>query len=141
MSFLFDPILGRGRSAEEVTPPSFSEITGDPMDNAALAADLNAKQDTLTFDAVPTNGSNNPVRSNGIFDALATKEDSLGFTPENIANKATDFGTVNNTLYPSVQAAKTYMDSLSAFSTTGEITTPHLISGHQQAGLEQPERF
>ena len=32
--------------------------------------------------------------------------DALTFTPENVANKATDFTTVNNTLYPSVQAVK-----------------------------------
>jgi hypothetical protein len=32
------------------------------------------------------------------------KQASLGFTPENVANKATSFGTINNTLYPTVQA-------------------------------------
>ena len=32
--------------------------------------------------------------------------DALGFTPENVANKANGFTTVNNTLYPSVQAVK-----------------------------------
>ena len=37
--------------------------------------------------------------------------DALTFTPENVANKATSFATVNNTLYPSVQASKTYIDS------------------------------
>ncbi len=36
--------------------------------------------------------------------ALDAKENSLGFTPENIANKATDFLTVNDTKYPSVEA-------------------------------------
>lgn len=35
---------------------------------------------------------------------------SLGYVPENVSNKATDFVTVNNTLYPSIQAAKTYID-------------------------------
>lgn len=34
------------------------------------------KQDTLTFDDVPTDGSTNPVKSNGIYDALAEKQDS-----------------------------------------------------------------
>jgi hypothetical protein len=29
---------------------------------------------------------------------------SLGYTAENVANKATSFGTINNTLYPTVQA-------------------------------------
>ena len=28
---------------------------------------------TITVDAVPTDGSNNPVASNGVFDALANK--------------------------------------------------------------------
>jgi len=36
---------------------------------------LNGKQATLTFDTVPTNGSTNPVESNGVFDALALKQD------------------------------------------------------------------
>ena len=40
------------------------------------------------------------------------KQASLGFTPENIANKATDFSIVDNTKYPSVQAVKTYADGL-----------------------------
>lgn len=41
---------------------------------------------------------------NAVYDALQLKE--------NISNKATDFTTVNNTLYPSVQAVKTYADGL-----------------------------
>ena len=40
-----------------------------------------------------------------------TKEPALGFTPENLANKATDFTTVNNTLYTTVQAVKGYIDA------------------------------
>ena len=37
------------------------------------ADDIGSKQDALTFDDTPTDGSNNPVKSNGIYDALATK--------------------------------------------------------------------
>lgn len=33
----------------------------------------NAKQDALTFDDVPTDNSNNPVKSNGIYDAIASE--------------------------------------------------------------------
>lgn len=36
----------------------------------------------------------------------------IGYTPENAANKATDFTVVNNTKFPTVQAAKAYMDAL-----------------------------
>ena len=35
---------------------------------------------------------------------LNAKQASLGFTAENVANKATDFTTINNTLYPTVEA-------------------------------------
>ena len=34
---------------------------------------LNSKQATLTIDTAPTDGSTNPVQSNGVFDALALK--------------------------------------------------------------------
>lgn len=37
---------------------------------------------------------------------LADVSVSLGYTAENVANKATDFTTLNNTLYPSVQAVE-----------------------------------
>lgn len=35
------------------------------------------------------------------------KQAALGFTPENVANKATDFSTVDNTKYPTTQAVIT----------------------------------
>jgi hypothetical protein len=37
--------------------------------------------------------------------------EALGFTPENVANKATDFTVINNTLYPTVEAVKDYVDT------------------------------
>lgn len=36
-----------------------------------IEAGLNEKQNTLTFDDVPTSGSNNPVKSGGVYTALA----------------------------------------------------------------------
>lgn len=42
----------------------------------AVGSELESKQDTLTFDDVPTDNSNNPVKSNGIYEALATKADT-----------------------------------------------------------------
>lgn len=33
-------------------------------------------------------------------------ENNIGYVPENVANKATDFTVINNTLYPSVQAVE-----------------------------------
>ena len=40
---------------------------------------LLAKQAVLTFDNAPTNGSNNPVKSGGIYTALQGKQDTLTF--------------------------------------------------------------
>lgn len=38
----------------------------------------------------------------------AIGENNIGYTPENSTNKATSFSTVNNTLYPTVQAVANY---------------------------------
>lgn len=38
--------------------------------NTQLTTLLNGKQDTLTFDSVPTEGSNNPVKSGGVYSAI-----------------------------------------------------------------------
>lgn len=45
--------------------------------NAALTAALNGKQDTLTFDSVPTQGSENPVTSGGLYNVLGDIESIL----------------------------------------------------------------
>ncbi len=44
--------------------------------------------------------------------AASTYQPLLGFTAENVANKAVDFVTANHTLYPSVLAVKAYVDNL-----------------------------
>ena len=41
----------------------------------------------------------------------AITENNIGYVAENSANKATTFGTINNTLYPTTQAAKNEMDT------------------------------
>lgn len=43
----------------------------DPDVYDEILAAMAGKQDILTFDNVPTDGSNNPVKSNGIYDELA----------------------------------------------------------------------
>lgn len=58
---------------------AWGEITGTLSDQTDLQDALDAKQNTLTFDSTPTNGSSNPVTSDGIHDALATKQSTLTF--------------------------------------------------------------
>ena len=45
-------------------------LTQQSLDNYALKADLNNKQNVLTFDSAPTADSNNPVTSQGIYAAI-----------------------------------------------------------------------
>src|SRR6478609_5362996 len=49
-----------------------SELTSDEVDGNFQFLD-EEKQDNLTFDTTPTNGSSNPVTSDGVFEALETK--------------------------------------------------------------------
>lgn len=58
---------------------AWGEITGTLSDQTDLQDALDAKQNTLTFDSTPTDGSSNPVTSDGIYDALATKQSTLTF--------------------------------------------------------------
>jgi len=51
---------------------------------------LAGKQNTLTFDTVPTNGSTNPVESNGIFDAIATISSSPSGVRQTVQSASVD---------------------------------------------------
>lgn len=87
----------------------------------ALRTDI---PEPITIDATPTDGSLNAVSSNGVFDALATKENSLGFTPENVANKSTNILLgPSDTLYPSQRAVKSYADSKVENAIVSGVTT------------------
>jgi hypothetical protein len=54
-----------------------TENSNRPVRSGGIYTALAGKQPTLTFDTTPTEDSTNPVESGGIFDALATKQDIL----------------------------------------------------------------
>ena len=56
-----------------------TDNSNNPVKSNGIYDALAGKQDTLTFDDVPTDNSNNPVKSNGIYDALAGKQDTLTY--------------------------------------------------------------
>lgn len=51
--------------------------SSNPVSSNGVYDALAGKQDTLTIDAAPTAGSSNPVSSDGVYDALAGKQDTL----------------------------------------------------------------
>ena len=59
-----------------------------------------------------------------IANAASTYQTLLGFTAENLANKATSFATLNNTLYPTTQAVSNYVTGLGYI--TSSALTPYL---------------
>lgn len=61
-----------GNKANKATTLSGYGIT-DAYSSGTIDTLLLAKQDTLSFDTTPTNGSSNPVTSDGIYDALQSK--------------------------------------------------------------------
>lgn len=61
--------LGKRLTDENFTTSEKGKL-GDLPTAAELAELLGMKQDTLTFDNAPAQGSNNPVKSGGIYDAI-----------------------------------------------------------------------
>jgi hypothetical protein len=65
--------------------------------------------------------------------AARTFQTILGYTPENVSNKATSFGTINNTLYPSVQAVNTQINTV-AGTKVNYTDTSAMLNGYQRKG-------
>ena len=66
-------------------------ILADMAKSADVATALAGKQDTLTFDNVPTENSNNPVESGGIFSMIANKVKSLPIVDRNYTCTSANF--------------------------------------------------
>ena len=57
--------------------PETASKTNKLVDRDSLNIDLGNKQDNLTFDDAPTAGSDNPVKSKGIYSAIKTVSDNV----------------------------------------------------------------
>ena len=51
----------------------------NPVKSGGIYTALAGKQDTLTIDSAPTSGSDNPVKSGGVYTALSGKQNTLTF--------------------------------------------------------------
>ena len=82
--------------------------------NTALAG----KQDTLTFDSTPTEDSDNPVTSGGIYTALSSKQATLTF--DNVPTENSDNPVKSGGVYTAVNAKQ---DKASLVTLTDNSTT------------------
>ena len=80
--------------AAEVHNHAISDITN-------LSTTLDGKQNTLTFDNAPTNGSDNPVKSGGIYTALSTKADTSS-VPTKVSDLQNDSGFITGASWSDV---------------------------------------
>lgn len=69
-------------------------INGETLSGNKTSSDLGL-QAALTFDSVPTDGSTNPVESNGIYDALAGKQDTIDSSHKLSADLVDDASATN----------------------------------------------
>lgn len=102
--------------------PTSSNVLTFPDKTGTLATldDIGGGLESLSGDGVDNTDPLNPVLTYPTPDDIGA-ENALGFTPEDVNNKAVDFSIVDDTLYPSVQAVKNELDLLEnrTVSTTG----------------------
>lgn len=72
--------LGIGALEASIEQETAARIQGDQELDAKITQLEQDKQDKLTFDDVPTEGSDNPVKSDGIFDAIRFASVKVGET-------------------------------------------------------------
>lgn len=65
--------------ADFFTKDEIAALFNDYYNKSDLNLLLDEKQDVLTFDNIPISGSENPVKSGGVYSALGTKQDSLEY--------------------------------------------------------------
>jgi len=90
-------------------------------------------QATVIGNTSGTNTGDNAV--NSLYSGLATsKQDALGFTPENVSNKSTSVSTdqASNTKYPSVKSVYDWAVGLFATITNLALKTDKLIVANRQ---------
>lgn len=75
-----------GKQATLTLDNSPTNGSNNPVKSGGVYTALLGKQNTLTFDDSPTSGSNNPVKSGGIYTALGAKQNTLTFDENPTSN-------------------------------------------------------
>lgn len=114
-------LAGKVTANNAITPGTKTKITYDAKGLVTLGADVDASDIPSGIDASKIGDGSVSTAEFQFLNSVSAdiqaqingKQSSLGFTPENIANKSTDGALAGNsdTLYPSQKAAKTYIDN------------------------------
>lgn len=99
---------------------------------AALQTAVSGKQDALTFDTTPINGSNNPVTSGGIYNALQNVSVQTDAVPTEGSTKAVQSGGVFTALQGK-QNSLTF-DSAPTQNSQNPVTSGGVYSALQSGG-------
>lgn len=99
-------------AAQAVDPSQIAQMQNDITDLQTN------KQNVLTFDATPTNGSVNPVTSGGVYSALNPTPVTVNFT------SAETFGAMLSSLYAAIDPSKITVNSKIVFN---DIQIYHLM--------------
>ena len=96
-----DKVSGMGLSQNSYTTAEKNKLYPLPT-AASLNTSLSNKQDNLTFDNVPTDGSNNPVKSDGVYDRFNQSDSNIApieTSPATAAHAVGDWIMVDGSLY------------------------------------------
>ena len=74
---IVDALLSIESRTAVTVDTALSETSENPLQNKAVFAALQGKQDTLDIDTGPMSESGNPVSSGGVFEALSGKQDGI----------------------------------------------------------------
>lgn len=95
-------------------PVSTAQATADGV----VLSSAQSYADGKVIDSIANADTTHAPSRNAVFDALALKQDSLGFTPEDSANKQSDL-TASATKYPTVNAVNTGLSGKEPTITSG----------------------
>lgn len=149
-----------GQKLYNTKAEALENIFSDPFvvekniaENAIFRAYLIIKREVTNINTAVANGNahfvtvgkfGNTIGGAGVALTFDNIIDVLGYTPENVANKAINFGTINDILYPTVKAVE---DRLAGYAEitgdtfTGPVVVPEEVySSAWDGSLEVPTK-
>ena len=116
--------------------PNSSQIkrSSNPLESVEQAL-VSLEQDTANLDTKKINKTDivNDLTTGGATKVLSANQGKvLNDTKENLSNKATNFGTVNDTRYPSVKAVKDQLDLTAKLAVSNVFTQPQQVPNATQ---------